>query len=823
MYDQVFTPAVAIEAAHESSWRSEREAVYQRLVLTAAQQRAIEELVRLSPARAVGKGALRNIRGSLPSKKCQTPRIFESHTVERTFLYELELDPRVVGYVTQVPLARVERRLPNGHRHITAATLDALVFARDAITLVECKDLSWLHAHEDQKGWSCKEGTWSCEPYARWAAVHGLGFKVWHPPYPFAIYLRNLELLYARLGESLDGAAEAAAARIPKLLRNHTFTWSELRAQLPGIDGQALTVLLAQRRLFGTIQSDPIGADTFRIFGDEAQALEVDQALLDARARMLGTPGEEVPIAAPSAAAAHRAMRRLQRLQAIEKGEAKPTRRMRQLAKQVAEAERSGITPYDACLPSYAVSGNRLARLDETQQTLLRGAVKDFQGRTPPIAITSAWALLETECRAAAVDAPSITTFRRALRAEDPARRALKTGGMRAYQAAAARSDPRLRSGAATGFLHTVHIDSSKRDVRASPELKRLIDQRHALKDDAGRGYDSFYAAVDEATDIIVGHAFVVGPSRTEGLALLMREIVHRHGALPRVIVNDRGPDNQSTWLKEFALSRGMTLLDTMTAGSRSNSQAETRIGQINARISQRLPGSTLPDKAGRSVDGKFKSLMTARLEFLQLCELIEAFLYQDVPNIPNAQGETPQQRKDAAIANLGTLGIPCRLDEGLLFATSPRWTGGVVANEKRGIRLGNHDYTSREVCAALRVASPTELRLDAADPTVLYVIINRQRLRAFHGKVQQRAALSEPERLWMRLVEPVIQAANRDQKTEVERKLTQRMERARSAAGAHTHLHPSAILDASEVSAMEDPSTARWTELWDDAAAAIS
>ncbi|WP_136256578.1 hypothetical protein [Metallibacterium scheffleri] len=822
MNDQVLTPAGGIGTAHERSWRGEREAVYQTLALTAAQQRSIEELVRLSPARAVGKGALRNIRGSLPSKKCEALRLFESHTVERMFLYELELDPQVVGYVTQVPLTRVERRLPNGRRHIAAATLDVLVFSRNAITLVECKDLSWLRAHEDRKGWSCNDGTWSCEPYARWAVAHGLAFRVWHPPFPFAIYLRNLELLFTRLGEPLDKAAEPAAAKIPRLLRNHTFTWADLRAQLPGIDGRSLTILLAQRQLFGTIQSDPIGADAFRIFGDEAQALEVDQALLHARARMLGTPGEEVPAATPSTAVAHCAMRRLQRLQAIEKGEARPTRRMRKLAKQVAEAVQKGVTPYDACLPSYAVSGNRLARLDETQQSLLRRAVKDFQGRTPPIAITSAWTLLETECSAAEADAPSITTFRRALRAEDPALRALKTGGMRAYQATAARSDPRLRSGAASGFLHTVHIDSSKRDVRASSELKRLIDQRRALKDDAGRGYDSFYIAVDESSDSVVGHAFVVGPSRIEGVALLMREIVHRHGALPRAIVDDRGPDNQSRWLKQFALSRGITLLDTMSGGSRSNSQAENRIGQVNARVSQRLPGSTLPDKAGRSVDGKFKSLMTAKLEFLQLCGLIEAFLYEDVPHIPNAQGETPQQRKEAAVERLGTLGIPCLFDDELLFATSPRWTGGFVANERRGIRLGNHDFTSLEVRNALRTGTPQELRLDAADPSVLHVIINGQRLRAFHGKVQQRAALSAAERLWLRLVEPAIQAANRDQKTQVERKLSQRMERARAAADAHTHLHPSATVDASEVSSMEDPATARWTELWDDAAAEI-
>ncbi|EQD26473.1 hypothetical protein B1B_19562, partial [mine drainage metagenome] len=95
-------PAGAIGAAHERSWRGERGAVYQRLALTVAQQRAIEELVRLSPARKVGKGALRNIRGRLPSKKCQALRLCESHTVERMFLYEQELDPRVAGYVTQV-------------------------------------------------------------------------------------------------------------------------------------------------------------------------------------------------------------------------------------------------------------------------------------------------------------------------------------------------------------------------------------------------------------------------------------------------------------------------------------------------------------------------------------------------------------------------------------------------------------------------------------------------------------------------------------------------------------------------------------------------
>ncbi|EQD70018.1 transposase, partial [mine drainage metagenome] len=204
MKNQVLTPAVEIGAAHESSWRGEREAVYQRLALTPVQQRTVEELVRLSPARKVGKGALHNLRGRLPSKKCSALRLFESHTVERLFFYEVELDPRVIGYVTQVPLVGVERRLPNGRRHVSTPTLDVLVFTQKSITIVECKDEDWLRKREGTKGWSCLDGVWTCEPYARWATDRGLGFRVWHPPYPFAVYLRNMELIYARLGESQE-------------------------------------------------------------------------------------------------------------------------------------------------------------------------------------------------------------------------------------------------------------------------------------------------------------------------------------------------------------------------------------------------------------------------------------------------------------------------------------------------------------------------------------------------------------------------------------------------------------------------------------------
>ncbi len=347
--------------------------------------------------------------------------------------------------------------------------------------------------------------------------------------------------------------------------------------------------------------------------------------------------------------------------------------------------------------------------------------------------------------------------------------------------------------------MHTIHIDSSKRDVRASPELQQLIELRRAIEPEPGcKTHDTFYVAIDEATDFPVGHAFVVGPARVDALAILMRQIVFNCGVLPRVIVFDRGPENISNWMLLFCLLFGITIINTPSGASRYNGQAERLIRQINAKVSHRLPGSTLPDKAGRSVDPKFKSLATAKFDFLEISKLIETFVYEDIPNIPGPTGETPLQLRDTILDALGNIGIPCRFDDAFLFETSERWEGKFTCSEQRGIRIGNHDYTSLDVRNALRIAKPQELRLDAADPTVLHTVINGRHLIAYEGSVQQSAVLNTSERLWQRLVEPVLQSAVRGGKSMAERRIALRMERARRAGSTNAHLSPDALLRAS-------------------------
>lgn len=62
----------------------------------------ILELFFEGAGRKVGAYALDNVTVAHYSKKCREVRHLESHTVEQTFAFQLELDPDVVAYICQV-------------------------------------------------------------------------------------------------------------------------------------------------------------------------------------------------------------------------------------------------------------------------------------------------------------------------------------------------------------------------------------------------------------------------------------------------------------------------------------------------------------------------------------------------------------------------------------------------------------------------------------------------------------------------------------------------------------------------------------------------
>jgi len=149
----------------------------------------LEAMVAAAPARKVGTGALHNVKGMFYSEVNGAHRIIESHTCEGIFALQLELDPDVIGYYTQVHCAGIKRTTRNGKRHLSSATIDFLVFYKESIRLVECKYRSSIerkYAKDNNTDWVLENDVWLHGPYAAWATERQIEFNVWVQDTPFA-------------------------------------------------------------------------------------------------------------------------------------------------------------------------------------------------------------------------------------------------------------------------------------------------------------------------------------------------------------------------------------------------------------------------------------------------------------------------------------------------------------------------------------------------------------------------------------------------------------------------------------------------------------
>lgn len=785
-----------------------RKLVYARAGLTAQQTHQLECMVADSATRVVGQGALDNMRCRVASKKNDDCRVVESHTCERVFAYELELGSAVLGYYAQVPCRGIFRYRTDGGSHVSNATLDFLVFYENRVELVECKTESWLVKNEREGEWERTNTGWTSCPYRRWAAEKGLRFRVWTPPHPVAIYLRNLEAVYALVKAPLSAEEGRVAQGVASLIAKRPHSLEELSALVIGFRERIALWLMANGQCYGLMRSTPIHRrDQFVLYADKKHADTADHELLGNLMDDYGACVLHHPLHLATVMDYRKSQERFDRLNRIASGEEKSTRRMSELAREVREAIASGTSALSACLTSHAKKGNRLTRLDPVQDECIEWAISNLWNRGKVKNRKTLWFCLEEECHRRDVKVPHQNTLNRRLKREDVTRRALATGGMRAYQAVKPSSDPRYRSGIAIGYGHTLHIDSSQFDNLCITEHESEFLGEMLW----------FYVGIDEATGMPMAHALIFGRARTLGLAILIRNFIERHGFLPACIVVDRGSENESNWLKRFCLEAGITLIYSPTGGSRFNSQAENCIKQINHGVAHDLPGSRLPDMKGRSVDGKFKSKKTAKITYMALSKALEDYVYGDLPKTPDGNDATPIEKRDESIARYGLLSNTCKLDDDMRIKTAVpiRFTG--KATEKRGIRTGSGAFTSDELKALLRTNKPEEVRQDCIDWSLLYVRIKNVWVKAFHSAVLTQATLTKVEKLFESLYRPVADATRRKTKQDIDRDRHQRHGDIIAAAQLNLPLNSSVSKEA-EAPESDDPSNELLSEVnWDE------
>jgi putative transposase len=720
-----------------------RHLVYANCNLPQGQVAAIEQMIEQSAQRDVGKGALHNMKVCFASRKNDAARILESHTCEGVFALELELDPDVLGYQTQVPCQGIERTKATGRRHVSAAHIDFLVFKERSIELVECKTHDWLERNsvEPDSEWIRKDAScWDHRWYQPWAQQRGLSFRVWASPAPVEFYLRNLELIYSYAGQVLSPQNMGIAYRAHALLRKSAHTIDELAEQVTGFNEETALWLLVKREVFGCLKSASLrSTGSFLLTSSREQAEILDMAALRQLSDRIADPEGLTPLTAASLIDLKKGRQRLRQVEAVRTGELKPTRRIASLAKKVDAALKDGVPPLLPCLTNYAKSGNRVSRLSVTQQELMDETISQYWRSAQWTGVCQLHHLLRDRCETALVPPPSIRTLRRAIKKQSLAARVLATGGMRAYQAIRPMSDPARRSGHALAFGHTIHIDSSDVDNRSpGSAMKEVPAQKPRI-----------YLAVDDATTAIMAHVIYFGFATSDALAVLMREYVYRHAHLPCVVILDRGPENTSTWMKDFCLIHGITIKYTPTAGSRFNGEAEAAIKAVNSNVSHRLPGSTLPDAYGRAVDGRHKSRKTARVPFIQIHQALLHYLYTSHPNRPNDLNETPHQRRDQLLSAYGMAGSPQQSDQSFLIQTSVPLTKGWSASEREGIRTKYGRFINQDMCIAMRLQRVTEVRADCVDPTVLHVRVGDRYFHARHRFYPRYSQLSDPEKMW--------------------------------------------------------------------------
>ena len=515
-----------------------RRGIYAAAGLMQENVRSIEEAIEGSCQKEVGTGALTNVVTRFDSLKNDSPRTLESHTCELPFAYELELDPDVLGYYVQVPCVGIVRRRSDGRLHVSSAHIDFLVLRKSSIELVECKQEEWLRKKigEQHPDWSEVEGGWTCKPYEEWAKARGIAFKVWVGPKHPAIYLQNLTAIYDAKRLPCTDYEVRACETAARLIEKRPQSIADLQNTSAGFTSRVALLMLAQAYAFGPCRSVSIGQQSkFYLFPTLCQAEVYANAVaaeVSERLRSLGELGDETLTASRKDLESGR--RRLERVDRYLNGlDLAPTKLVKRLAKAVRQARSAGKSALAVCLTRYHASGNKVPRLPEKYLALRKTIIESYWNRGRVSCQRDACHIYATECERLGIPVAGLTALRKAIRGENPQRNALASGGMRAFQRVRRNTDPRHTSAAPLGYGEIAHIDSTPIDMR-------MVDSSTG---EVLRLRSTFYIAIDGSSGYPLAFVLIFGPSRTEGLAILMRQIVRRHGFLPRTIHVDRGPE----------------------------------------------------------------------------------------------------------------------------------------------------------------------------------------------------------------------------------------------------------------------------------------
>jgi transposase InsO family protein len=690
-----------------------RAAYYQALQLPPTVIREVEEMRLNSPSRKLSQRGLKNILVDFYSARNGARRRFESYTGEFLFGLELEVFGCSHEYWVQVSPKNIER-----YGKTSSMTIDFMVLDKDHIRLIECKPRRRLEklALEHPGEWVLSNDRWLRPAVMEWAEHRGLSYEIWSPPEPHGIYQANLLALYGVVTSNcIDAANDRCICHLRKILTTRVVTLREALDQIKGLTGAHVLAAMAKGYLHSPIKSIPIdAAERFTLYGSESRAREYDDQMLADLRFGLAQPNLSSAVLMARPVDHERGVMRLERALRMLEGKERLTRRYAPLVRRVAEARKSGDSALAVCVTRYGQSGRRVEQLTNDQEKALAWAIKQF--RTDALLRTKVQAhdALRIHCEREGIRTPSRTTFHNRLRGVNHLVRAYTEGGYRAYHAAEPAIDPSDRTLRCLIPGLMAHVDATKFDVRCSPDLI------------ANLGFEcpTVYIAMDSATGRPLGRAVMFGHACRNALAVLIRDVLHRQGFLPRYWVADGGSEYTGEWFESFCSVYGATRVQPPPGNPRKNSLAENALGRINAEHAHKFLGSTAPDQCGRSVTARQKSRVTAVHNYKTIVDLLDIYLFSDMSSVPHGANRLSPKEKSEVLSELfgaaGVVRVTGRDD--FLIATSVPIERDIKVERGRGIRHLQRTYTSGELLHRIGTSPALEKRLDCVDSRRMYV-----------------------------------------------------------------------------------------------------
>jgi putative transposase len=774
---------------------AERACYYQSLGLDQYQIARTERMRLSSPARKVGAVALKNTVVQFWSKLNRSSRELESHTVETLCALELEMFSNSLEYFVQVRVDGVERMI-NDKRYVHSATIDIMAFKPTAIVFVDCRcqEAIDLKSKEKPYDWIREGATWIHRPYKEWAEHRGYAFETWIPPRPASLYLANLMVLYAFKGEPLLDGEKRAAQTLQNRVMQKPLSILDALSSIHGLTLRTISILLASGWVFGTLQSRPLSeTDRFFLFGDKQRCAEADSQWLATLEASLDRPVVDNAILCATKTDHDAAKERLARVTRMLEGTEQVTRRYRKFTDAVLACQRKGSSPLQACLTQYSRCGRRTTQLEPDQLRAMQEVVRKYWNTGAVKFKNDLHHHLDTECKNRSVATPSATTLGTFLRRRSSLAHALATGGRKAFHALEDPVDPVYATiPALVPGLH-MHVDSTKFDDRMSTELIRSLPF----------ACPTLYLAIDSCSPEPMGRAILFGDACRDMLMILMRDILFRHGVLPRYVSGDRGCDLSSDVFREFCGAVGITILTSPTSDPRKNGPAENGLGRVNLLLAQRLLGSTEPDKQGRKVDNRFKSYRTACHLFKTIVEEVDTCLFEDLANTPtgNSTG-SPREIAEVVGGAFGNVGVAIPNDENFRILTSIPLTRDISVVGTQGYRHEHRMYRSAKLSEMLKIATPIEKRRDCVDPTLLYFKFGDSWVSASSRDSVVMRTRGDLEQLFSTMMGRRVRSENARIRNDIARARLNRIERANASAAATAHLRLPAPLAERDPSA---------------------